>query len=254
MRLITKPHKRSGKDMSVIRRPGVLGRNTQRRVLGMTAAVSAAAIEAVAVGAWFVLVVVESRTLETALAGLGILFCGALLRTFVFGAATSSLYDVFTPLRIGAALLATASWIVWLLVAEGVGGTTGLVAGASALTVALAVQFRVEHRVFDVYTARRSVLSALLPATLVAVGVTTLLSSKWFTDWAATTDPIALGTTTVILQIEAFQIGLIVFAFLTPIMFVFVPAFESLVMWHDASQLFFTLAVSVAATWISYVA
>ena len=50
------------------------------------------------------------------------------------------------------------------------------------------------------------------------------------------------------------EIGLIVFAFLTPIMFVFVPAFESLVMWHDASQLFFTLAVSVAATWISYVA
>lgn len=50
------------------------------------------------------------------------------------------------------------------------------------------------------------------------------------------------------------ELALIVFAFLAPIMFVFVPAFEALVMWHDASQLFFTLAVSVAATYISYVA
>ena len=198
--------------MSVIRRPGVLGRNTQRRVLGMTAAVSAAAVEAIAVGAWFVLVVVESRTLETALAGLGILFCGALLRTFVFGATTSSFYDVFTPFRVAATLLGAASWIVWLLVAEGIGGSVGLLVGASVLTGALAVQYRLEQRIFDVCSTRRPYVSSLVPAGLVAVGVTTLLSSKWFTDWAATTDPIALGASTYVVQIEAFQIGLLVFA------------------------------------------
>lgn len=198
--------------MSVIRRPSVLGRNTQRRVLGMTAAITAAAIEAIAVGAWFVLVVVESRTFETALAGLGILFCGALLRTFVFGATTRSFYDVFTPFRIAAALLGVASWIVWLLVAERIGGSPGLIVGASVLTGALAVQYRFEQHIFDVSSSRRPYLSFLLPAGLVAVGVTTLLSSKWFTDWAATTDPIALGASTYVVQIEAFQIGLFVFA------------------------------------------
>ncbi|SNR49227.1 hypothetical protein [Halorubrum vacuolatum] len=50
------------------------------------------------------------------------------------------------------------------------------------------------------------------------------------------------------------ELAAIVFALLTPLMFVFVPAFESLVLWNDISQLFFTLAVSVATTWISYVA
>jgi hypothetical protein len=50
------------------------------------------------------------------------------------------------------------------------------------------------------------------------------------------------------------EFAVIAFAFLAPIMFVFVPSFESLVMWNDISQLFFTLLVSVAATWISYAA
>lgn len=50
------------------------------------------------------------------------------------------------------------------------------------------------------------------------------------------------------------EFAVIAFAFLAPVVYVFVPAFESLVLWHDVSQLFFTLLVSAAATWISYAA
>ena len=50
------------------------------------------------------------------------------------------------------------------------------------------------------------------------------------------------------------ELAAIGFSLLAPLMFVFVPAFESLVMWSELTQLFFTLAVSVAVTWISYVA
>ena len=53
---------------------------------------------------------------------------------------------------------------------------------------------------------------------------------------------------------EPEELAAIGFALLAPVLYVFVPAFESLVMWSELSQLFFTLAVSVAATWISYVA
>lgn len=50
------------------------------------------------------------------------------------------------------------------------------------------------------------------------------------------------------------ELAAIAFALLAPLMFVFVPAFESLVVWSDLTRLGFTLAVSVATTWISYVA
>lgn len=50
------------------------------------------------------------------------------------------------------------------------------------------------------------------------------------------------------------ELAAIGFALLAPLLFVFVPAFESLVVWSDLTRLGFTLAVSVATTWISYVA
>ena len=50
------------------------------------------------------------------------------------------------------------------------------------------------------------------------------------------------------------ELAAIAFALLAPLLFVFVPAFESLVVWSDLTRLGFTLAVSVATTWISYVA
>ena len=109
--------------MSVIRQPGVLGRTTRRRLVGVTAALSAAAVEAFAVGLWFSLVV-GSRSTSTALAGLGILFCGSLLRASVFGATVSQVGDLLQPRRLGAALMLTGSWLVWLLVAN-IGGRIG---------------------------------------------------------------------------------------------------------------------------------
>ena len=50
------------------------------------------------------------------------------------------------------------------------------------------------------------------------------------------------------------ELAAIAFALLAPLLFVVVPAFESLVVWSDLTRLGFTLAVSVATTWISYVA
>lgn len=48
------------------------------------------------------------------------------------------------------------------------------------------------------------------------------------------------------------EIGIFSAALLAPILFVFVPAFESLVLWHDLVQLMFTLYVAAAAVLISY--
>ena len=42
------------------------------------------------------------------------------------------------------------------------------------------------------------------------------------------------------------------FVLLSPILFVFVPSFESLVMMHGAVQLMFTVSVSAAATYLAY--
>jgi len=53
---------------------------------------------------------------------------------------------------------------------------------------------------------------------------------------------------------EPVEFAMIGFALLSPVLFVFVPAFESLVMWHDLMQIMFTIGVTLAATWISYVA
>lgn len=50
------------------------------------------------------------------------------------------------------------------------------------------------------------------------------------------------------------EFAIIAFAFLAPLMYVFIPAFESLVNFHDLSRVFFTLLLSVATVWISYTA
>lgn len=49
-------------------------------------------------------------------------------------------------------------------------------------------------------------------------------------------------------------LALIGFALLSPLLFVFVPAFESLVTWSDLTRLAFTIAVSAATTAVSYLA
>ncbi|MXV63402.1 hypothetical protein GS429_15290 [Natronorubrum sp. JWXQ-INN-674] len=197
--------------MSVIRQPGVLGRTTQRRVLGVTAALSAAAVEAVAVGLWFTLVV-GTRTTSTALAGLGILFCGSLLRAGVFGATVSEVGDLLQPRRLGAALVATGGWIVWLLIAERIGSVLGLIVATILLAGILVGQFELERHVFRLRSTYGTARTPLIPALLLAVGASTLLASAWFTDWAVATPPLALEVTTLVIRIEALQVGVVVFA------------------------------------------
>ena len=53
---------------------------------------------------------------------------------------------------------------------------------------------------------------------------------------------------------DPLYLALIGFALLSPALFVFVPAFESLVTWSDITRLGFTIAVSAATTAVSYLA
>ncbi len=197
--------------MSVIRQPGVLGRTTRRRVVGLTAALSAATVEAISVGLWFTLVV-DSRTTSTALAGLGILFCGALLRAGVFGATISELGDLLEPRRLAAALLLTSGWVGWLLVAELIGGITGVLVATILLAGVLVGQFSLERHVFRHRSPSRTARTSLVPGLLLAVGASLLLASAWFTEWAIATPPLSLEVTTFVIRIEALQVGVVVFA------------------------------------------
>ncbi|WP_226479096.1 hypothetical protein [Natrinema amylolyticum] len=201
--------------MSVIRQPEVLGRTTRRRVVGVTAALSAAAVETVGVGLWFGLVV-GSRTTSTALAGLGILFCGSLLRAGVFGATVSDLGDLLEPHRLGAAVVLTTGWVLWLLVAELIGGSIGVVVGTTVLAGVLTAQFVLERRVFRLRAKRSNdgtTVTAAISGLLMAAGASALLATTWFTDWVLSSPPLSLGFTTVVVEIVALHIGVLVFGF-----------------------------------------
>ena len=210
MARITKPNVVEYPAMSVIRQPGVLGRTTRRRVVGLTAAFSAATLETLAVGLWFGLVV-GSRTASTALAGLGILYCGSLLRAGVFGATVDQLGDLLEPNRLGAATVLTAGWVVWLLVAERIGGGYGVALATATLAIILTAQFDFERRVFGHRSLRRTSFVPIVPATLLAIGASAMLSSAWFVDWAITSPRLSLEVTTFAIRIEAVQLGAVVF-------------------------------------------
>lgn len=200
--------------MSVIRGSGLFDRNTRHRIIGVTAAASAATVETLTVGLWFAVVVVEPRTAPTALVGLCILFCGSLLRASVYEATTAGLDDLFQPDRVAVALLFTAGWICWLLVAETLGGELGVAVAGVALCGVLSVQLGAETRVFGpAVGSRRSAnrRAFAIPALLVALGATILLGSTWFIEWAAATAPLSLGFATVAVQVEAFQLGYLAF-------------------------------------------
>ena len=203
--------------MSVIRQPSVLGQTTRRRLVGVTAALSSATVETTAVGAWFVLVAVETRTLSTALAGLGILFCGSLLRTGVFGVATSDLVDLLRPRRLLTTMVLTGSWIVWLLIAESVGGERGIAVAGLALALVLTGQFALERRIFHLDGDDRSAsrrlpsLRGVAPAILVALGASALLATTWFTDWAFRTTLFTVEGTSLFVEFPAFYFGVLSF-------------------------------------------
>ncbi|ELZ21356.1 hypothetical protein [Natrinema limicola] len=195
--------------MSVLRQPEVLGRTTRRRVVGVTAALSAAAVETVAVGCWFGLVV-GSRTTTTALAGLGVLFCGSLLRTTIFGVTVSDLGARLQPQQLGVTVSLTAGWIVWLLVAELIGESLGVAVAAVVFAGMLTGQFVLERHTFRQPTDRWSFALAV-PGLLLAAGASILLATVWFTDWVISSSPYSLGSTTIVLRIGAIHLG--VFAF-----------------------------------------
>lgn len=195
--------------MSVIRQPEVLGRTTRRRVVGITAALSAAAVETLAVGLWFGLVV-DSRTTSTALAGLGVLYCGSLLRAGVFGATVSDLGDLLQPHRLGVAVVLTTGWIVWLLVAELIGGAIGIVVATTVLTGVLTGQFVLERRIFRMHASRRLEFTPVVPGLLMATGASTLLAAAWFTDWGVSS-LLLLGFVSVPIRIGAVHIAVLVF-------------------------------------------
>lgn len=206
--------------MSVIRQPSVLGHTTRRRLVGVTAALSSATVETAAVGAWFVLVVLESRTLSTALAGLGLLFCGSLLRTGVYGVATSDAVDLLQPRRLLTTMVLASSWLLWLLVAEWIGGDRGVAVAGLVLAVVLTGQFALERRVFHVHrngsrsrTAARFVLNprTFLSGFLVAIGASALLATAWFTDWAFETTLFEVGGTILTFELPAFYLGVLAF-------------------------------------------
>lgn len=53
-------------------------------------------------------------------------------------------------------------------------------------------------------------------------------------------------------QHEGYELAVIAVAILLPVAYVFVPAVESLVQWHDLTQLMALLYVSIATVWISF--
>lgn len=202
--------------MSVIRQPELLGRTARRRLLGMTASVTAALLEAIAVCTWFFLVAFRPRTLPTALFGLAILLCGCLLRADVFGATIGDRDDAIRPCRIAIAVFLASGWILWLLVAEWIGGAAGVLVAAAVLTAVLVVQFTFERLFFGVRHPYDELLACLVSAALLAVGASALLASAWFSDWSITS-PLALEATTLAVRFEATHLGAIVlglFAFL----------------------------------------
>lgn len=196
--------------MSVIRQPGILGRTTRCRVVGLTAAVSTATMETIAVGIWFGLVT-GAGTTSAALVGLGILYCGSLLRAGVFGAAVHRPGDLLEPHRLGAATILTSGWVVWLLVADRIGGGHGLALATATLAIVLTGQFDFERRVFGHRSLRGSSFVPIVPATLLAIGAAALLGSVWFVDWAIASPPLSLGVTTLVIRITANQIGVLAF-------------------------------------------
>ncbi len=197
--------------MSVLRQPEVLGRTARRRVVGVTAALSAAAVETIAVGCWFSLVVVGSRTTSTALAGLGVLFCGSLLRMGIFGATVSDLGDLLQPKELGVTVALTSTWVIWLFVAELIGDSLGVAVAAVVFAGMLTGQFVLERYVFSQSAVDGRPVTLVVSGLLLAAGASALLATAWFTDWAISSSPLALGSMTIVFRIGAVHLGVFVF-------------------------------------------
>ncbi|MFC6717726.1 hypothetical protein ACFQGT_08805 [Natrialbaceae archaeon GCM10025810] len=206
--------------MSVLQRPGILGRRTQNRVTGLTAAFSVTIVEALTVSAWFALVVFESRTPFTALAGLSILLFGAVLRTGILATTVGRLENLTPSRRTVSAIVFAGSWPCWLLVAEGIGGPEGLIVAGAVLSALLSAHCSLERRFVRSHTMvppRNIVpvprtISALVPGLLLAAGASTLLAVTWYADWSVVTFAFPTVAETVALEIRSVLAGFAAFA------------------------------------------
>lgn len=197
--------------MSVLRQPKPLRWTAYRRLVGVTASVGAAVLEAVAVCTWFFVVASGTHSFGVALAGLAVLLGGCLLRTEVFDATIGERNRAVLPSRIALTVILATGWVLWLLVADVVGGAAGIGIAFVILTAVLAVQFDLERRFAGARPGPPEPVTCVLSAVFLAIGASALLASVWFSTWAATS-PLGLEATTVVLRFEAGHLGAIVFA------------------------------------------
>ncbi|WP_290815793.1 hypothetical protein [Halovivax sp.] len=205
--------------MSVIRRPGY-GRRTRRRIVDLRIALSIAAVDAATVGCWFALVVVEPRTAFGAVAGLCVLVFGGLLRTGFVGAALDGEGFIARPARFAAATAYAATWLAWLIVAEAVGGAIGLLVAGLSLAALLSAHFALEFLFVhngaapaaESVDALAPAASFVVPATLLAVGATTLLGIVWFVDWTVFSLVLPVGPWSMAVEVRTVVNGFFVLA------------------------------------------
>ncbi len=217
--------------MSVIRQPGVLGQTVHQRIVGITAAVVAGALEVVAVGWWFLLVTGGTRTTGGALFGLALLLVGSLCRIGVFGLATDNTGELFRPERVLTALVLTGCWLLWLLIAELIGGILGVLLAGSILAGTLTLQLLIERWVVR-YSSELGVdsragtggegrgpnsfvpdlESALVASGLGALGGTVLLFVTWFANVVFFRLPLVFGSWTPVLEFGTGMLAFGVFA------------------------------------------
>lgn len=195
--------------MSVIRRP-VTGRRRRTRIGDARTAFWVAVVDAGTVGCWFGLVVLETRSVFTALAGLGVLSFGALIRTGLIASSLGGIRDVGRPQWLVVAGAYAAIWIGWLLVAEWIGGVAGVLVAGTLLAVFLGSHSSIEYRLARPWTdptvSDRSTdwrAAVVIPAVALAVGATALLGFVWFGESTLFETSIALGRRTVVFEIHA---------------------------------------------------
>lgn len=204
--------------MSVIRRP-VTGRERRTRIAGVRTAFWVAIVDAGAVGCWFGLVVLETRSVFTALAGLAVLSFGALVRTGLIATSLGGVRDIERPRWFVVAGAFAAVWIGWLLVAEWIGGVAGVLVAGILLAVLLGSHTSIEYRlarpwsdpkVTDRSTGWRA--AVVIPALTLAVGATALLGFVWFWESTLFQTSVAIGQRTIVFHVSSVLNGVALLA------------------------------------------
>ncbi|ELZ07198.1 hypothetical protein C479_15482 [Halovivax asiaticus JCM 14624] len=187
-------------------------RRTGRRTGRLTTAFWVAVVDAATIGGWFTLLVLEPRTLYTALAGLAVLCFGAVLRTGFVASSASRRCDPTDPRWLFVSALYAAIWVFWLLTAEALGGRVGVLLAGGGLVVALLCHFAISTvlaRPTEPFTVRRLSVHvlALTPALSLAVGATAMLGIGWLAEPATYTTTAAIAGRTIVVELHALVHG-----------------------------------------------